>query len=174
MPVSISQLKFYKSTPSTGSGQNRGGAISAVEIDKNINPASPIWNQIFRDFTNTERNNGSTQYKCIFLKNTHATLTVTNGQIWFSAVTPNPSTYTRMGLETNAISTPAHTIANETTAPSGIDLDTRHNAPGESITLPSIPAGGYVGIWFMIELRPNAAYYAKDWFEVGINITTPA
>lgn len=174
MAVGVTDIKFYKSTPSTGSPQNLGGAISAVEISKNTDASNPIFNQIMRDFTNTERSNGGFQYHCFFMKNTHSTLTLTNGQIWFAAVTPNPDTGIRMGLETNAISTPAHTIPNDTTAPSGIDLGTRHNAQAEALTISSLPAGGYVGIWVAVELDPDAAVYNRDSFIIRCDITTPA
>lgn len=174
MVIAISDIKFYKSTPSTGSSQNLGGAISAVEIDKNQLPNNPIFNQIFRDFTNNERSNGSRQYHCFFVKNTHATLTATNGKLWFSSVTPNPETYARMGLETNTKTTPAHTIPNDITEPSGIDLDTRHNAKSEAIDLPSLAPNDYVGIWVAIEVRPNSGQYNKDSWEIRIDLTSPA
>lgn len=174
MPAAVSDLKFYASTPPTGTSKCLGGAITATEIAKNNDAANPIFNQFFRNFTNTERSNGARQYHCIFLKNTHATLTLTDGRLWFSNVTPNPDTYTRMGLETNAKTTAAHTIANDLTAPSTIDLDTRHNAEDEGIVLPSLAPADYVGIWIAIELRPNAQIYNKDWFAIRINITTPA
>lgn len=175
MPIAPSQMIFYASTPATGSSKMLGGAIqTGTVIARNEDPASPIFNAIFRDFTNTERRNGARQYHCIFLKNTHATLSFTNGKIWFSAVTPNPDTYARMGLELNAKTTAARTIANDTTAPSGIDLETRHNAVGESITLPTLAPNDYVAIWIQIELKPNSAIYNKDWFEIRVEGTTPA
>lgn len=174
MAIQITDIKFYKSTPSTGSPQNLGGAISAVEILKNQDPANPIFNQIYRDFTDTERNNGAIQYHCFFMKNTHATLTASGIKMWFSAVTPNPETFTRMGLEVNAKTTPARTIANDVTAPAGIDLDTRHNAKSEAIDIPNLAPADYVGIWVSIELRPSSAKYNKDWFEIRIDMTSPA
>ena len=174
MVVSPSDIRFYKSTPSTGSIQNLGGAISAVEILKNMDSSNPIYNQIFRDFTDTERKNGAFQFHCFFLKNTHATLTVTGGRLWFASVTPNPETYARMGLETNAKTTPAHTITNDISLPAGIDLETRHNAKSESITLPSLAPSDYVGIWVAIECKPSAARYNKDGFEIRCDFVSPA
>ena len=154
---------------------NLGGAINTgAQIQPNMNPASPIFNQIMRDFTNTERRNGAIQYHCFFMKNTHATLTVTGVKLWFSSVTPNPATYARMGLETNAKTTAAHTIANDLTAPSGIDLETRHNAKSEAIDVPNLAPNDYVGIWVAIEVKPNSAVYNKDFFEIRIDMTTPA
>lgn len=175
MPASVSDIKLYASTPATGSSKCLGGAIqTGTELQKNMDISNPIYDQFMRDFTNTERNNGARQYHCFFIKNTHVSLTLTGGKLWFSNVTPNPDTYTRMGLETNAKTTAAHTIANDVTAPSGIDLDTRHNALEEALSLPDLAPNDYVGIWIAIELRPSATTYNKDYFIMRLDIYTPA
>jgi|SRR5215217_7283356 len=179
MPIAVTDMAFFRSTPSgepNTKNQSIGGAISAVQIYPpfNDNPASPTYNRFMRDFGNDDRDEGISQYHCIFLKNKHATLTATQIKVWFSAVTPNPDTYSRMGLDPNPKNTSAVTIPNEWTSPDNVDFDTRHNAPNEAIAFPDLAPNDYKGLWVEIEVKPNSAKYNKDWFEIRVELNTPA
>jgi hypothetical protein len=176
MAIGPADIKFYKSLNSSGGNICLGGGIDLVSaaLNKNDDVANPIFNQVFRDFTDSERENGFQQCHCIFVRNEHATLTWTNIKMWFSAVTPNPATFTRMGMDPAGLNNPATTISNVMNEPPGVDLETRHNAESESIALPNLPPNGYVAIWILIELRPNGVNYPKDFFEIRIDGTTAA
>lgn len=172
MAIQQTNILFYRSANTVGSDICLGGAITATEIPKNQDAANPTFNTILRDFTNAEREDGLIQHKCVFVKNTHATLTATSLRLWFSAVTPDPDTFSRIGLSATGKNAAAVTIPNTYTAPSGVDLDTRHNALDEAIALPDLGPGEYVAFWIRIELRPNAAIYNRDWFQLRLQVTT--
>lgn len=173
--IVATDIKIYPSTNSSGGDICLGGAINTTaELAKNQNPASPVYNLAFRNFTNTERYNGSIQHHCMYIKNTHASLALTNGKLWFSAVTPSPDTRARMGLDPAGKNASATTISNTTTPPTGVDFDTRHNDADEAIALPTpLNAGDYIAFWVMIELEPNSARYTKDFFQIRIDGNTP-
>lgn len=172
--IVATDIKIYPSTNSSGGDICLGGAINTTaELAKNQDPANPIYNLMFRDFSDDEMQDGAIQYHAGFIKNTHATLPLTVGKLWFAAVTPNPDTVARIGLDPAGKNAPATTISNALTAPSGVDLDTRHNDLAEAIDLPTpLNPGDYIAFWISIELRPNASSYNKDFFQIRIDGTT--
>lgn|SRR5215212_1759388 len=174
MPIAATDIKFYKSTFTNGVTISLGGAIdTSVALGYNQDPSNPIYNQVFRDFTNSERDDGTFQHHAIFVKNTHATLTATVIKLWFSAVTPNPDTLARMGLSGTGKNQDAVTISNIHGTPTGVDFDTRHNDKNEAIVLPDLGPGEYIAFWIRVELRPNSPQYNKDWFQIRIDFNTP-
>lgn len=175
MAIGQNDIQFYKSLFTNGTTISLGGDIdTSAPLAKNQDPAAPLFNQVFRDFTNAERTSGTLQSHAIFLKNNHATLTATNVRLWFAAVTPAPDTVARLGLSGTGKNAACVTIANIHGIPSGVDLDTRHNDLSEAIVIPDLAPSDYIGFWIRVELRPNAAIYNKDWLQVRVNLDSPA
>jgi hypothetical protein len=104
-------------------------------------------NNLFDDVSGAESASGTTEYRCMFILNNHATLTLENATI---AVQSETGAGTAITIATDNIgnvakgsaSAQAATIANETTAPSGV------SAFGAGpLTIGNLAAGQVRGIW---------------------------
>ena len=85
--VAFTDLKIYRST------SDLGGAITATQIQT----ATP--NNLFINVSRADYVSGQTFYKCVYLKNTHATEAMDDFKIWISGGTPSPNTYIHFGFE---------------------------------------------------------------------------
>jgi len=101
-------------------------------------------NAIYDDITFAQSSAGMTEYRCIFFKNTHASETMTTLRVW-AAQDPDGASMMQYGADPNGISAAAVSIGNETTAPSGVTFSPP--TLDSPLTLGSVPAGGYVGLW---------------------------
>ena len=140
MSVLATDLKFYLSGGASNSDPNTalGGAISSTEITDNT------LNNLFDNVTGDEHTAGDTEYRCFFFKNTAAE-TAYNVKIWIESNTTSGDDEIQIGKEASA-GTPVQTIANESTAPTGISFST---AAGQAnaISLPDLSAGIVYAIW---------------------------
>ena len=95
MTIAITDLKFYysgSSTKSTPEG-DQGGPISSVQVPEEILSTTPFTkNTMWNNVTSTNRIAGVTQYRCFYIKNTHATQTASNIKCYKSPVTSMPDT----------------------------------------------------------------------------------
>lgn len=89
MPIVSADLKEYKSN----STNSDGGAISATEVVDSTD------NNIFTDITGDEAAAGGTEYRKIFRKNTHATLTWQNIISWLVSQPTNAALSFGFGLD---------------------------------------------------------------------------
>lgn len=116
MTIDITDLKFYYSggaTKSTADG-DQGGTISSVQIPEQILSTTPfVKNTMWNDVTSTNRVAGVTQYRCYYLKNTHATQTASNVKCYRDAVTSQPDTIS-LGYSGNAASVPEQLLSTTT------------------------------------------------------------
>lgn len=87
--VSFTDLKVYRSTG------DLGGAITATQIQ------SGTPNNLFTNIPRTDYVAGTTYYKCVYWKNTHATESMDDFKIWISGGTPSENTYIQFGFEPN-------------------------------------------------------------------------
>jgi hypothetical protein len=67
-----------------------------------------------------ESNDWDTEYRCIYVVNTHASLTLQNAKVWISSNTPSSSTEIQIGLGSSAINGTEQTPGSESTTPSGV------------------------------------------------------
>jgi hypothetical protein len=90
MPLSASDIKFYKST----NADSDGGAIdTAREI------LSGVDNNLLPDLTGQEQMDGGTRYRKFFVKNTHATLSWLGVRQWIGAQPSNSTFSVGWGLD---------------------------------------------------------------------------
>jgi Concanavalin A-like lectin/glucanases superfamily/Calcineurin-like phosphoesterase len=86
--VAASDLKFYRST------SQLGGAITGTQI------TSGIPNNVFGNVPKNELVVGEDYYKCVYLKNTHATENMDNFKLWLSAKSFPLDTELKWGFDT--------------------------------------------------------------------------
>lgn len=149
MAITATDLEFRQS-----GGANLGGAISGT-------PVSGSLNALFDYVNSTEAAAGDTEYRCIYVRNSHATLKMYSAKIWIDTNTPAPGTSVQIGLGTSAINGTEQTIANESTAPAGVSFADAANE-GAALAIGDIPAGQHKAVWIKRTVSASAAAYNND------------
>lgn len=147
MPITSQDIQLYQSGSS-----GLGGAISGV--------LSPGFDAVLP----AESNAGSVEYRCLYVRNGHASLTLTAAKMWLSANTPSASTTIAIGLGTSAVGATEQSIANETTAPVGVTF-VAAASEAAALTLGDLPAGQARAVWERRIVTAGAAALNQDTYE---------
>ena len=161
MPIVASDLLFKQSGAS-----NLGGAISATDV-------STALNGLFDVVAGGEALAGDVEYRCVYVKNNHATLTLYNAAAFISSNTPSTDTDCTIAVGSSAISGTEQTIANEGTAPSGVTF----SAPSTyatGISLGDLAPGQHRAIWIKRTVTAGAAAYNADGMTLAVQGDTAA
>lgn len=102
-------------------------------------------NKVFDDIAVVESTGGDIEYRCVYVKNAHATDAMTGVKIWISADTPGADTLA-IGLDAGGLNATAVTIANENTAPTGVSFSAP-SSEGTALSMGSLAAGDYYALW---------------------------
>ncbi len=143
-----------------------GGAISSSVQSASLNA-------FFDRVNSAEAAAGDVEYRCIYLRNSHATLTLYAATVWLSANTPSADTSISIGLGTAAIGAQEQTVANESTSPAGVSF----SAPvsyGSGLVIGDIPPSSYKAVWVRRTVGAAAAAYSNDTFTLAIQGDTAA
>ena len=156
MAIASTDIKLYNSGGASNSDVNAslGGVISSVEITDNT------LHNLFDKVTGAEAEAGDTEYRLIYVKNTHATLTYQGVKVYIDTNTPSAGTSVEISVATETGS-PTQTIANENTAP---NTQTFSSAAGSAngLTIGDLAPGVCKGIWIKRIVTASAAAYAND------------
>lgn len=112
MPIASSDIKYRLSggASNTDPAAALGGAASSTDAGATI----------FDNVSSAEAQAGDIEYRCVYVRNTHATLTLQGARVFIQANTPNAATNVDIGLGTSAINGTEQTVANEGAAPTGV------------------------------------------------------
>lgn len=151
-----------------------GGASNAVQAAalggaKSSNDASA---SIFDDVSSAESTAGDTEYRCVYIHNAHATLTLTNAVAWLAANTPSSTTTVDIGVGSSAVNATEQTVANENTAPAGITFVAAASL-GAGVALGDIPPGQHRAVWLRRTINAATAA-ANDTFTLRATGDTAA
>lgn len=152
MPIVSSDIKYRLSGGSSNTDPNAslGGAESSTDA-----PAGT-----FDTVSSAEATTGDVEYRCVYVRNTHGTLTLQDAKVWIQANTPGGDTDVEIGLGTTAVGTGnEQTVANESTAPSGVTFSAAASE-GAALAIGDIPAGHHKAVW--IKRTVNAAAAAAN------------
>lgn len=135
MPIVSNDIEFRLSGGAANADPDLslGGAKSSTEA-----PAD-----LFDDVTSAESAAGDTEYRCFYVHNAHPTLTLQNAVIWI--VSNTTGNRIAIGVGTSAVNGTEQTLANESTAPSGVTFSQPTNK-GAGLALGSIPAGQHKAV----------------------------
>ena len=142
MPIISTDLQFRLS----GGGANAdpdaslGGAISSTAlVDASLH-------NLFDQVASDEASAGDVEYRCIYVRNGHATLALQNAKVYLSADAQNANVTMAFALGTSAINGTEQTVADEDTAPTGV---TWEEAAGEenAQVIGNLPAGQHKAVW---------------------------
>ena len=115
MAITSSNIKFYLSggTSNTNVNASIGGAISTTEVTDNS------LHNLFDKTLGTESTAGDTEYRCIYIKNTHGSLELELAKIWISTNTTSPANVIAIALDGAGKGGVAETETDENVAPTG-------------------------------------------------------
>jgi hypothetical protein len=140
------------STTSGSAGNTLSGTVGA-SLGKYVSTTvvAGAANDLFPSITGAENAASQVDYACVFVHNSHATLTLTAAKVYVSAEQAGGATVA-IGIDTTAASAvgsataQAVTIASDTTAPTGPTFSTP-TTTGAALTLGDIPPGQVKAFW---------------------------
>jgi hypothetical protein len=154
---------------SGGSGNSSGDAsLGGV---KSSTAAPTTLNGLFDLTSAAEAVAGDVEYRAIYLHNANATDTMTNAVAYISSNTPLAGSTIDIGVGTAAINGTEQTIADESTAPTGVTFSAPANADS-GIALGNIPAGQHIAIWLRRTITAGAGSSPSDAFTIGYRCET--
>lgn len=157
MPIASSDIKFRLSGGAANADPNAslGGAKSSTDI------VDAAVQNLFDNVSGAEAAAGDTEYRCFYIHNGHATLTLQGAKVWIETNTPSADTSCQIGLGTSAVNGTEQTVADESTAPTGVTFS---NAAGEAnaLTIGDIPAGQHKAVWVKRTVNAAAGAYNSD------------
>lgn len=153
MPIVTADIKFKYAT-TAGTAGNSGAGAANTSLGKYISTTEvpdATLNALFDDITGTENAALDVEYRCAFVHNSHATLTLTAPILWVSAEIADGATAS-IGLDPTApsavdsTSAQALQVADENTAPAGV-VFSAPTTKATGLALASIPAGQCAAFW---------------------------
>lgn len=153
MPIVSSDIKFRLSGGAANADQNAslGGAKSSTEASASL----------FDNVDSSEAAAGDIEYRCFYVHNAHATLTMLNAKAWIQTNTPSGDTALAMGLGTSALNGTEQTVAGEGNAPAGVTFSAAADEAG-SIALGDIAPGGHRAVWVRRTVTAAAAAFSDS------------
>ncbi|NOJ28233.1 MAG: hypothetical protein DA330_09515 [Nitrososphaera sp.] len=142
MPIVAGDIDFHLSGGAGNTDPNAalGGAISTTQLTDNT------LNNLWDDVSGAESSAGDTEYRCIYVKNAHGTLTLQSAKIWIETNTTSPANAMSIALGGEGMNGTAETVANESTAPVGETFSQPTNYAG-GLSLGNLTAGSTYPIW---------------------------
>lgn len=138
-----------------------GGAANAVPATSlgGAKSSTVMGTDLLDGVSSAEALAGDTEYRCFYIHNAHATLTMESAVAWIQANTPSGDTTLEIGLGTSAVNATEQTVADEQTAPSGVTFSAA-GTEGAAIALGNIPPGQHRAVW--VKRIVNAAAAASN------------
>jgi hypothetical protein len=145
MPISSGDIQFRLSggAPNTDPAASLGGAMSTVSGGL---IATDVANALFDNVSADEAAGGDTEYRGIYVRNNHGSLTWGTVKAWIETQTVSAGTSLEIGLATEAAGAAMATIPNEGTAPAGVTF----SAPADKaagLAVGNLTPGQYRGLW---------------------------
>jgi len=169
MAIVASDIKIRLSGGAANADVNAslGGAKSSVEVTDNA------LNNLFDDVDGTESNAGDTEYRCVYIHNAHATLTMQNVRVYISSNTSSADDTWEISLGTAAINATEQTVGTENTAPSGTSFSAPTTYAG-GLASADIPAGQHRSVWYKRIVTAGAAADNNDAITLKVDCDTAA
>lgn len=159
---------LWKFATTAGSAGNSNTSTAAASLGKYISTSA--WsggslNDLFDDVSGAENAASTVDYRCLFIHNSNGANAYQSATMWLSAETAGGASIA-IGVDGTAASAigassvQAVTIANETTAPSGVTF-TSPTTQGAGISLGNIPSGQCRAVWVR-RTAANSAALSSD------------
>jgi len=135
-----------------GSGTNAGyirltitfGSLPVSDATRTVTITSDMA-ELFDDVTKSQALNGSTEYRCVYIKNTHGTDGTQGAALWIEADAVGADSIA-IGLDPAGVAGTAVTIANEETSPVGVTFSTPMDE-ASALSIAAMAAGESAAFW---------------------------
>lgn len=156
MPITSTDIKFRLSGGASNTDPNAalGGDKSSTEIGTGLR-------NLFDLVGSAETTSGDTEYRCFYVHNAHATLSLDNAVVFIQSNTPSGDTSVEIAVGSAAVNGTEQTVANESTAPTGVTFSSAASL-GAALALGNIPAGQHRAVWVKRIVNAGAAAYNDD------------
>jgi hypothetical protein len=150
------EWRYSGGAANTSAAACLGGAISTAGggvIDTGVK------NDLFDDVSSAEASAGDTEYRGIYIKNNHASITLEDARVYVSADSSSADDEIDIALADEAVTTTIETIANEGTAPVGpVFSHPTTYAGGLALNgTTGLVAQAYKGVWVRRVVNAGAA-----------------
>ena len=115
----------------------------------------------FDDVSSAEASAGDTEYRCVYVHNAHATLTLIGAKVFIQTNTPSSDTDIAIGLGSSAINGTEQTVADESAAPTGVSFSAPTTFAG-GLAIGDLAAGAHKAVWVRRTVNAGAAAYADS------------
>ena len=168
MPIISTDIQYRLSGGAANSDPNAalGGAKSSTGVGAGLH-------NLFDIVSSAESSSGDTEYRCVYVHNNHGSLTMQNSVIWIASNTPSADTTIEIALGSSAINGTEQTIANESTAPTGVTFSAPASE-GAALSIGDIPAGQHKAVWIKRIVNAGAAAYNDDSATIRVKCDTGA
>lgn len=158
MPIANSDIKFRLSGGAANSNVNSslGGAKSSVDIVDNTT------GNLFDDVTGAEHTAGDVEYRCIYIHNNHGSLTLTSPVAWIQSDTTGADSDISIAVGSAAVNGTEQTVANESTAPTGVTWSDAAVSRATGLALGDLPAGQHKALWIRRTITAGSTPQAAD------------
>ena len=160
MAVADTDIKFYYSGDGTAKG-SLGGAITENEV-----PSSGT-NIIFDNVDASEAESGDVEYRCIYIKNTHPSDTLYDARVFIAQDTVSEDDEIDIGLDSAGKNGTATSIADESTAPSGVTFS-HPTTYDDGLQLGDLGPGEYYAIWIRRTVNAGASALANNNYMIKV------
>jgi hypothetical protein len=159
MSILTTDIKFRLSGGSANSNPDAslGGAISSIDA------AATIFDKV----NGAESAAGDVEYRLIYPRNQHGSLTLVNAMAWVQADTTSAQTVIAVGVGSSALNGTEQTVADENTAPTGVTFLPAVNKAG-GVALGDIPPGQSRALWLRRTVTAGASVTASDPFTIRV------
>ena len=174
MPIVSSDIKLRYAVK-TGSAGDTVSGNAAGSLGKYVSTTEIVGGMgaLFDNISGAENAASTVDYRCFFVLNNHATLTLENAVVF---VQSEVSGGANIALATDNIavsakgasSAQAAEVANETTAPSGVSAFSTPTTSGTGLSLGSIGPGQVKAVWVR-RTATNSSALNNDGVTVAIN-----
>ena len=150
-----------------------GGAMSTAA--GGIITKTKTFNSIFDDISGAEAAAGDVEYRCIYIHNEHATLSLTSAKVWIETNTANAKDMIDIGLDLSGKDGTADTIADESTAPDpAVTFGHACTSYATGLALGDLAAGEGYAIWIRRTITAGMTADDDEFFTIKCQGDTAA
>ena len=179
MPIASTDV-IWNYTVNTGPGLSTAGTAndSLGGFASSTAWAGGALHDLFDVISGTENTNLDAEYRCVFVRNAHASLAMQNVRIYISGQVAGGAdaaiALDQTGVVSSTLTTAqAERVANENTAPTGETFSTTATSYATGLAPADIPAGSGIAVWIR-RTATNSAAINNDGATVAIGFDTAA
>lgn len=172
MPIVSSDIKFILSGGAANTDPNAalGGDIST---DGSGVITTDVVNNLWDNVSGAESAAGDIEYRAIFVKNTHGSITLTGAKVWISSNTTSADDTVAIALADEGIADSIETIPDESTAPTGPTFSSPSSF-GAGLSLGDLADGEAFGVWIRRTVTAEAAAANNNPYTLSVQGETAA